>query len=97
MGGYVADIIGSHLSVDVLLFNPAFHSRTFELNFPLKHGNCKYNRIVVLGKNDDTISPEVTKLLLNSNDQVKEIEGMGHRTPLSVFTDICIKNIFNYD
>ena len=97
MGGYVADIIGSHLGVDVLLFNPAFHSRTFELNFPLKHGNEKYNRTVVLGKNDDIISPEVTKLLLNPNDQVKEIEGMGHRTPLSVFTDICIRNILNYD
>ena len=57
----------------------------------------RYNRTVVLGKNDDIISPEVTKLLLNPNDQVKEIEGMGHRTPLSVFTDICIINMLNYD
>ena len=97
MGGYIADIIGSQLGVDVLLFNPALHSRTFELNSSIKHGNKKYNRTVVLGKNDDIINPEITKILLNPDDVVKEIEGMGHRTPLSVFTDICIKNILNYD
>ena len=32
MGGYVADVIGSRLGVDVLLFNPALHNRTIPVN-----------------------------------------------------------------
>jgi predicted esterase YcpF (UPF0227 family) len=33
MGGYVADIIGSRLGVDVLLFNPALHNREIDLDY----------------------------------------------------------------
>ena len=38
MGGYVADIIGSQLGVDVLLFNPALHNRTTIREFNEDYG-----------------------------------------------------------
>ena len=47
MGGYAADIIGSHLGVDVLLFNPALHNRPIDLDLEL--GNNKYKRTIILG------------------------------------------------
>ena len=34
MGGYFADALGSHFDIEVLLFNPALHSRTIEINLP---------------------------------------------------------------
>ena len=51
MGGYVADIIGSHLGVDVLLFNPALHSRSIEFDFDngVGYGGENYKRTIILG------------------------------------------------
>ena len=45
MGGYVADIIGSQLGVDVLLFNPALHSRTIPVSH--EYYSNKYKRTMV--------------------------------------------------
>ena len=59
MGGYVADIIGSQLGVEVLLLNPALHSRSININY--EYGNMAYKRNVVLGMKDDIINPIKTK------------------------------------
>ena len=55
MGGYVADIIGSRLGVDVLLFNPALHSREIDPGYEY-YGNT-YERTIILGTEDDIIDP----------------------------------------
>jgi len=97
MGGYIADIIGSHLGVDVLLFNPALHSRSIEVEFDDEdpYGNEYDKRTIILGTEDDVINPEVTKSIRPKWDNeatFDEIEGMGHRTPLDVFVNMYNKH-----
>ena len=93
MGGYVADVIGSRLGVDVLLFNPALHSRTILVNH--EYYSNQYKRTIVLGTEDKIIDPELTKKLwsIHGNEaKYDEIEGMGHRTPLDVFINMYNKH-----
>ena len=93
MGGYVADIIGSRLGSDVLLFNPALHSR--EIDPEYEYYNNGYIRTIVLGTEDNVINPELTKKLwsIHGNEaEYDEIEGMGHRTPLDVFVNMYNKH-----
>jgi predicted esterase YcpF (UPF0227 family) len=93
MGGYAADIIGSHLGVDVLLFNPALHSRSLELN--KDYGVQNYKRTIVLGMEDTLIDPSKTKMLSSVGGNVTniiEIKDMGHRTPFNVFVDMYNKH-----
>ena len=95
IGGYVADIIGSQLGVDVLLFNPALHSRK-GMEFNEDYGSQKYKRTIVLGTEDDIIDPETTKKLwsvFGNHANYHEIEGMGHRTPLDVFINMYNKHV----
>jgi predicted esterase YcpF (UPF0227 family) len=90
MGGYVADIIGSELGVDVLLFNPALHGVTIEFNVT-KNTSNSYNRTIILGTEDKIINPETTKklsLVGHNLDKFEDIIGMGHRTPLNIFIDM---------
>ena len=94
MGGYVADIIGSQLGVDVLLFNPALHSRSID-NFNVDYGSQYYKRTIVLGTEDNVIDPETTKKLWSvygNHAKYDEVEGMGHRTPLDVFINMYNKH-----
>ena len=94
MGGYVADVIGSRLGVDVLLFNPALHSRK-DFDFNETYGSQSYKRTIVLGTLDKVIDPELTKKLWPVAGNVakyEDIEGMGHRTPLGVFIDMYNKH-----
>lgn len=93
-GGWLADIIASYTQAKAILFNPAFHSRSFELDKRIVHNEkgIDYSSIIILGTEDEVINPEETKKLTNPvYDRVVEIGGMGHRTPLSVFTDIYYK------
>ena len=93
MGGYIADVIGSRLGVDVLLFNPALHNREIAVNH--EYYNNPYKRTIVLGTEDNVINPELTKKLwsIHGNEaEYDEIEGMGHRTPLDVFVNMYNKH-----
>ena len=97
MGGYIADIIGSILGVDVLLFNPALHSRSIDFDFDndTPYGGENYKRTIILGTEDDVINPKITKKLrphFDNSAKFEEIEGMGHRTPLDVFINMYNKH-----
>ena len=97
MGGYIADIIGSILGVDVLLFNPALHNRSIDFDFDndTPYGGQNYKRTIILGTEDDVINPKITKKLrphLDNSAKFEEIEGMGHRTPLDVFINMYNKH-----
>ena len=97
VGGYVADIIGSILGVDVLLFNPALHSRSIDFDFDndTPYGGENYKRTIILGTEDDVINPKITKKLrpnIDNTAKFEEIEGMGHRTPLDVFINMYNKH-----
>ena len=98
VGGYVADIIGSILGVDVLLFNPALHSRSIDFDFDndTLYGGENYKRTIILGTEDDVINPKITKKLrphFDNSAKFEEIEGMGHRTPLDVFVNMYNKHV----
>ena len=98
VGGYVADIIGSILGVDVLLFNPALHSRSIDFDFDndTPYGGENYKRTIILGTEDDVINPKITKKLrphFDNSAKFEEIEGMGHRTPLDVFVNMYNKHV----
>ena len=88
-------IIGSQLGVDVLLFNPALHSRSIDTNYGVNYGTETYKRTIVLGTKDNIIDPEETKMLWPvgyNKAKFEEIEGMGHRTPLDVFINMYNKH-----
>ena len=97
VGGYVADIIGSILGVNVLLFNPALHSRSIDFDFDngIPYSGKNYKRTIILGTEDDVIDPKITKKLrpyYDNSAKFEEIEGMGHRTSLDVFINMYNKH-----
>ena len=94
MGGYFADSIGSHLDIEVLLFNPALHSRSIEPE-GVTYGGTNLERNFVVGTEDDVIDPKATRVYKDLAKSWTEIEGMGHRTTLPVFKDIYKKVILN--
>ena len=97
MGGYVADIIGSQLGVDVLLFNPALHSRSIEFDFDngVGYGSQQYKRTIILGTADKIINPEITKKLWSiygNHAEYDEIKGMGHKITFLKFANMYNKH-----
>ena len=87
MGGYFAYLIGQHLSVPTLLFNPAVVSRTFDPVVELSNRNGTKNK-VYLGKNDNVIKGSKIKKYF-SNEGVGSFRYTtydgGHRVPDEVF------------
>ena len=95
MGGYLAHIMSKHLRVPAILFNPALHSRPFELKIDsstIPQGTRDIKQILLLGKKDNIIDPETTKKLLGNNHQYIIEEGEhAHRTPLDIFIGFYLK------
>jgi predicted esterase YcpF (UPF0227 family) len=89
MGGYYADALASHFGIEVLLFNPALHSRSIDRKVP--YGETNWERNFVVGTEDDVIDPKATRVYKDLAKSWTEVEGMGHRTSLKVFTDIYTK------
>ena len=94
MGGYFALALASHTGIPVLAFNPAIHSRMFEVD-GLQSGKERTKGLVVLGANDNIIDPGKTLSILKGdwNDLEIHVEKeMSHRVPLSIFIDMYNKN-----
>ena len=94
MGGYFADAIASHLDIEVLLFNPALHSRSIEPE-GVTYGETNWKRNFVIGTEDKVIDPKATRVYKDLAKTWTEIKGMGHRTELTVFKDIYKKIVLN--
>lgn len=85
MGGWFAYCISTLTGINTLLLNPAVHSRSLEPF--VRIGDKIAEHIVVLGRNDEVIRPEITEQWLNENCRGEYkiyIEDIGHRTPLSI-------------
>ena len=98
MGGYVADILAETYGTPAILFNPAIHSRSINpaIDFPIEgeQAELQERKIVVLGKEDTLIDPEITKMMLFGLEKYTIIEEeMGHQTPLNIFIDTIVNNI----
>ena len=92
MGGYVAHEFAKAFNLPAILLNPALHSRSFEPDldtFILSFDTSFHERqIVLLGKNDGVIDPELTKTILGDDKRFVIEEGEhAHRTPLDIFID----------
>lgn len=90
MGGYFALALSSHTGIPVLAFNPAIHSRIFEID-GLKSGKEKTKGLIVLGADDDIINPGTTYAMLKGSRNNLEIhieKNMKHRIPLNTFIDM---------
>ena len=90
MGGYFAMALSTHTGIPVLVFNPAIHSRSIEID-GLGSGTEKLKGLVVLGKKDDVIVPDLTLQMLKGDWNDLEIvveKNMGHRVPLDIFVDM---------
>ena len=96
MGGYVAYVLGALYKIPVLAYNPAVHSRKFDLGFP---EFIKYHTpdkiTIVLGEKDNVIDGKRTLDWLKDHIgskymdvQVERIKNMGHRVPLDVFVNM---------
>lgn len=86
MGGYVSYLIGSKLSIPVLLFNPAMVGRTFDP--VVDDSNLKKTRIDIrFGKSDSVISGKDVRKYLKDNKVSFDHTGYtgGHRVPADVF------------
>jgi predicted esterase YcpF (UPF0227 family) len=93
MGGYIADVLGSYTGIEVLLFNPALHSRSLDYN--LKYGKDGYKRTIILGEDDKVINPIRTKELVGDTAKIVNVVGMGHRTDLNTFKAIYSKYVLD--
>ncbi len=87
MGGYFAYLIGQHLNIPTLLFNPAVVSREFDpVIIEPKGGGVK--NTVVLGDKDKVISGSAIKRYFKSKGKGTfnyESYDNGHRVPDEVF------------
>ncbi len=91
MGGYFAYEIARELNINMLLFNPALHSRTYQPDMTAYiKGNYKPNLHLVLGINDKVIDPQKTINILKEqgySDNNFKILNHAHSTPYDVFVN----------
>ena len=86
MGGWLAYCISTETGIPTVLFNPAFHSRSFEICKPT--GKIGSNHTVILGEFDTLIKPEVTKYIIETygiGEFFIHDEPIEHRTPIEIF------------
>lgn len=87
MGGWFAYCLSTLTGIPAVLFNPAVQGRSFEPS--VRMGSKSANRTIVLGKKDIVIDPDKTVDWFKENgvgNNKMYWEGIGHRTPLNVFT-----------
>lgn len=87
MGGYMGFYLSEYHNIQAFLFNPALHSKSSDVPV-LKKKNFP-GRILLLGRKDDVIKPELTEEFIN-NGKFKNIEIIytdgGHQIPLDTFS-----------
>jgi len=97
MGGYVSYLIGSKLSIPVLLFNPAVADRAFD---PIvDDSGLKKTKINIrFGKSDSVISGSAVRSFFKENGVSfnHETYNGGHRVPADIFID-SIKEVLGMD
>jgi homoserine acetyltransferase len=99
MGGHAGLMLANYYNIDVIVFNPAIHSRSFDPaleRLAAKEPNVNFQPVVILGIEDDVINPLITKEILDDAlfyCDIEEVEDLGHRIPLNVFSNIYNKYV----
>jgi hypothetical protein len=84
MGGHFALIVATYVETDIILLNPATHSRSVEYPFP-SGGTLKPNIWALIGMQDQVIEPVKSVILLKEMNANITVCNHSHRTPLEVF------------
>lgn len=86
MGGYFGFLFGSLINVNILLFNPALHSRSVQIENAIG-GKLPVVGSVILGELDLIIHPNITIQILKNhpNLKIKTIPGIQHQIPFEIF------------
>jgi predicted esterase YcpF (UPF0227 family) len=89
MGGYVSYLIGSKLSIETIIFNPAVEKRSFNPVVDAS-GMKKSKHNVYLGKSDNVVSGKAVRNYFKKyaigSFTYTQYEG-GHRVPVDVFIE----------
>ena len=96
MGGWFAHCLSTITNIPTLLFNPAFHSRSFD---PVVNiGDHFPHQTIVLGINDEVIKEADTVDYLHNNNIgcLVFFENIGHRTPIGIFEKYVNKIVNNF-
>jgi hypothetical protein len=95
MGGYFSYVIAEKLGIKSLLFNPALHSRSIDIELPFISTRKGFH-FLVLGKKDKIINPKKSlEIVKKNNSKFKSaIINIEHRTPYEVF-EFFIKKVQN--
>lgn len=101
MGGYTAYILGALYNIPIIAFNPAFHNRSFNPNYPEFVNSQIANKAnIILGDEDTIIPPKTTLDWLKDHIRtsspkinIEIVDGMGHRIPLNIFINKTINEL----
>ena len=96
MGGWFAYCLSTITNIPTLLFNPAFHSRSFD---PVVNTGDHFPRqTIVLGMKDEVIKEADTVEYLHNNNIgcLVFFENIGHRTPIDIFEKYVNKIVNNF-
>jgi predicted esterase YcpF (UPF0227 family) len=99
MGGHVGLMLANYYNIDAIVFNPAIHSRPIEIELEkleAKEPSFNFQPVVILGMEDDVINPLITKEIIDDAlfyCDIEEVEGLGHRIPFDVFSNIYNKYV----
>jgi uncharacterized protein len=90
MGGYFAFHLGTHFKTNLILLNPALHSRSFDP--PILTDGTEKSRIwALIGEKDTVIDPVKNTQILNDVGATIEFGDHGHQTPKDIFESYFIK------
>ena len=99
MGGHAGLLLSNYYDVECIVFNPAIHSRPFDPALEIleaREPNFNFQPVIILGLEDDVINPLITKEILDDAlfyCDIEEVEGLGHRIPFDVFSNIYNKYV----
>jgi predicted esterase YcpF (UPF0227 family) len=99
MGGHIGLMLANYYNIDAIVFNPAIHSRPIEIELEkleAKEPSFNFQPVVILGMEDDVINPLITKEIIDDAlfyCDIEEVEGLGHRIPFDVFSNIYNKYV----
>lgn len=87
MGGFLAFHLGNKLNLPTLLLNPSLQSTSPYKPKIKAYFNAKVQHIIVIGKKDETVLPQITLTYLEKHKVKCKVHfgTHGHRTPIEVF------------
>jgi len=94
LGGLAARYLSSCLDIPVILLNPAFPFKDYNLDFPDRFGEFMPKVWVLLGEKDRTVDFIQNKKEMKGYGACISVNTHGHRTPKDIFKDF-LESILN--